>query len=74
MFSSLIQIRERMHNKTTTSEIYASEVLDIPSKLKVESIIAVGYPAEKKSPHKREELQYEKVYGNQYGKLYTNPA
>lgn len=66
-----IQIRERMHNETTTSEVYVSEVLDIPSRLKVESIIAVGYPDETKPPHKKEELQYEKVYLNQYGKLYT---
>ncbi len=66
-----IQIRERMHNETTTSESYVSEVLDIPSRLKVESIIAVGYPDETKPPHKKEELQYEKVYLNQYGKLYT---
>jgi nitroreductase len=60
-----------MHNETTTSEAYVAEVLDIPSRLKVESIIAVGYPDEKKPPHKKEELQYEKVYLNQYGKLYT---
>ncbi len=69
--SCWIQIRERMHNETTTSEAYVAEVLDIPSRLKVESIIAVGYPDEKKPPHKKEELQYEKVYLNQYGKLYT---
>jgi nitroreductase len=66
-----IQIRERMHNETKTSKAYVSEVLDIPSRLKVESIIAVGYPDEEKPPHKKEELQYEKVYLNQYGKLYT---
>jgi nitroreductase len=69
--SCWIQIRERIHNETTTSEAYVAEVLDIPSRLKVESIIAVGYPDEKKPPHKKEELQYEKVYLNQYGKLYT---
>ncbi len=69
--SCWIQIRERMHSDSRTSEAYVSEVLDIPSRLKVESIIAVGYPDEKKPPHKKEELQYEKVYLNQYGKLYT---
>ncbi|MFQ5715218.1 MAG: nitroreductase family protein [Candidatus Scalinduaceae bacterium] len=69
--SCWIQIRERMHNETKTSEAYVSEILDIPLRLKVESIIAVGYPDEKKPPHKKEELQYEKVYLNQYGKLYT---
>ncbi len=58
-----------MHDEKITSEKYVSEVLDIPSRLKVESIIAVGYPNEKKSPHKKVELQDEKVYHNQHGKL-----
>ncbi len=68
--SCWIQIRERMHNEMITSEKYVSEVLDIPSRLKVESIIALEYPDEKKPPHKKEELQYEKVFVNQYGKFY----
>ena len=67
--SCWIQIRERMHNESLTSEAYVAKVLGIPSKLKVESIIAIGYPDEKKPPHKKEELQYEKIYHNQYGKL-----
>jgi len=68
--SCWIQIRKRMHNETTTSEEYVSEVLDIPSGMKVASIIAVGYPDEKKFPHKKEVLQNEKVFTNQYGKLH----
>jgi nitroreductase len=68
--SCWIQIRERMHSESKTSEAYVSEVLDIPSGLRVESIIAVGYPDETKPPHKKEELQYDKVYLNQYGKSY----
>ncbi len=71
--SCWIQIRERMHSETLTSEAYVSDVLNIPPKLKVESIIAVGYPAETKPPHKKEELQYEKVFLNQYGNLHTSP-
>ena len=61
-----------MHSETLTSEAYVSDVLNIPPKLKVESMIAVGYPAETKPPHKKEELQYEKMFLNQYGKLYTS--
>ncbi len=57
--------------KFTGAKSWQKKVLDIPSRLKVESIIAVGYPDEKIPPHKKEELQYEKVYLNQYGKLYT---
>jgi len=41
-------------------------LLNIPSRLKVESMIAIGYPAESKSPHPKDELQYEKVHLNQY--------
>ena len=70
--SCWIQIRERMHSETLTSEAYVSDVLNIPPKLKVESMIAVGYPAEAKPPHKKEELQYEKMFLNQYGKQYTS--
>lgn len=60
--SRWIQIRERMHNEIKTSEAYVSEVLNVPSGLKVEAIIAVGYPDETKPPHKKEELQYDKIY------------
>ena len=72
--SCWIQMRERMHDQTKTAQDYVSEALDIPSGLKVECIIAVGYPDEKKSPHKKEELQYDKVYLDMYGKLYENPS
>ena len=65
-----IQMRERMHNDTKTAQEYIGQLLHIPEKLKVESIIAVGYPDEQKTPHAKEELQYEKVYFNLYGELY----
>lgn len=69
-----IQIRDRMHNDTKTAEEYISEILDIPAKVRVESIMAVGYPVEKIPPHTKEELQYEKAYIEQYGKLYKRPS
>jgi nitroreductase len=56
-----------MHNDTQSAEAYIAQLLNIPSSLKVESMIAIGYPDEKKRPHTREELQDEKVYFNQYG-------
>jgi nitroreductase len=65
--SCWIQIRERMHNEIMTSEEYISGILNIPVNLKVESIVAVGYPDEEKPPHTKEELQYEKVHNNVYG-------
>jgi nitroreductase len=65
--SCWIQIRERMHDESQTAEAYIAHQLNIPSHLKVESMIAIGYPAESKPPHSKEELQTEKVYLNQYG-------
>jgi nitroreductase len=65
--SCWIQIRKRMHDQTKTAEQYIRELLDIPEKLNVESIIAVGYPTEKKSPHPKEDLQYDKVHYDVYG-------
>jgi nitroreductase len=68
--SCWIQIRERMHDEAQTAEAYIAHLLKIPSHLKVESMIAIGYPAESKPPHTKEELQNEKVYLNQHGKPY----
>ena len=65
--SCWIQIRERMHDETQTAEAYIAQLLNIPSHLKVESMIAIGYPAESKPPHTKEELQNEKIHLNQYG-------
>jgi nitroreductase len=64
--SCWIQIRDRMHDETRTAEAYIADLLDIPSNLKVESMIAIGYPAESKSPHPKESLQNEKIHLNQY--------
>ncbi|MDD5094543.1 MAG: nitroreductase family protein [Dehalococcoidia bacterium] len=62
-----IQIRERVHNQEKSAEEYVRDVLHIPPNLKVESMIAIGYPDEKKRPHPRETLQFEKVHRNGYG-------
>jgi len=65
--SCWIQIRKRMYNDTKTSQEYVCELLEIPRHLNVQSIIAIGYPAEQKPPHRKEELQYEKVYFDLHG-------
>jgi nitroreductase len=65
--SCWIQIRERMHDDTKAAETYIAEILSIPSNLKVESMVGIGYPAEQKASHTREELQDEKVFFNRYG-------
>lgn len=65
--SCWIQIRERMHDAAETAEDYVRKVLGIPSFLKVESIVALGYPDEEKPPRSRESLPYEKVHAGSYG-------
>jgi nitroreductase len=64
--SCWIQIRERMHSDTTSSESYVRSILDIPAKLKVESVIAIGYPDEKKDPHDKRSLDFDRLSYDYY--------
>lgn len=59
--SCWIQIRNRPHDETTSSEAYVREVLSIKAELAVEAIIAIGYPAEEKPGHDRSTLLYERI-------------
>ncbi len=63
-----IQIRDRMHDETKSAEAYVSGLLHIPEGMKVEAIMAVGYPDGRKAPHGKEKLQHEKVHYEAYGK------
>ncbi len=62
--SCWIQIRGRSHNDLKSSEAYIQEILKIPAKMKVESIIAIGYRDEFKPPHNIESLHKEKIFHN----------
>ena len=64
--SCWIQIRKRMHDQTTTAQAYIRGLLNIPKNLTVESIVAIGYPGEKKPPRRKEELQYKKVHYGEF--------
>ena len=66
--SCWIQIRKRMHDREKSAEQYIRELLDIPENLKIESMVAVGYPAEKKPGHPKEDLPYEKIHYDGFGK------
>ena len=73
--SCWVQIRNRMHDEATTAEAYLAELLEIPSDMAIESIIAVGYPERQKPPHTKDELELEKVYLNAYARPYpSSPA
>ncbi len=59
--SCWIQIRRRMHDDSMTSEEYVRSILDLPENIRVESMIAFGYPDEEKAPVSAEDLQREKI-------------
>lgn len=60
------QIRQRQHDKQTTAEQFVQELLEIPPQIRVEAIIGIGYPAEKRSPLEADQLQYGKIRYNGY--------
>ena len=64
--SCWIQIRNRMHNDMITAEDYIRNLLNIPDRLKIESIISIGYPAETREPLSKDKLQYDKIRINSY--------
>ncbi len=59
--SCWIQIRKRIHNESLTSEDYVKRVLHLPENMKVESMIAFGYPNETKSAITKNQLEYDKI-------------
>ena len=59
--SCWIQVRNRMHDSRMSAEEYIKKALDLPENIRVESMIAFGYPDEKKMPVPKEELEYEKI-------------
>ncbi len=66
MGSCWIQIRNRMHTKDITSEAYIQELFHIPKNINVESVISIGYPAEKKPGVPKEKLQLNKIKTNRF--------
>jgi len=64
--SCWVQVRKRDYGAQTTSEQYVQSLLGIPEHVKVESIIAVGYPAEQREPIPREQLKSSKVHVNRF--------
>lgn len=64
--SCWIQVRERFHAKDIKSEDYVSEVLGIPEKSSVLSIVAIGYPDENKKAYNDDGLLYGKVHYNKF--------
>jgi nitroreductase len=68
--SCWIQIRDRMHSEELSAEAYISEILSIPKNLKVEAMVAIGYPVKELPAHPEDALLYEKVFLGAYGRHY----
>jgi len=66
--SCWVQIRLREHDAQQTAQEYVTELLGLRKGLVVESIIAIGYPAEEKPDHPKSSLLYDKVNFEQYGR------
>lgn len=64
--SCWIQIRKREHSALKSAETYVKEVLQVPDKISIESIIAIGYPDEAKKGHPKDSLDYHKIRYNDY--------
>ena len=60
------QIRQRSHSKEKSAEKYVQELFNLPANIKVLSIIAIGVPAEAKTPVAKEQLDYTKIRSNTY--------
>jgi nitroreductase len=65
--SCWIQLRNRQHADGRSSQQYVAELLEIPETHMVQAIMAIGYPAETKAPHKKEDLLYDKVHKDRFG-------
>lgn len=62
------QMKGNNFNEGKTSTQYIAELLGLPENLTVQCIIAIGYPGEEIVPYKREELRFDKVSYNRYGR------
>ena len=65
--SCWVQIRKRSHESGKSASEVIGELLDLPEEMEVESIVAIGYPAEEKKGHAAGELQHEKVSFERFG-------
>lgn len=61
--SCWVQIRKRNHDETQSSEDYIRSRLDLPSTIRVLSVIGIGHPAEHPEPIDRNTLPVEKLVG-----------
>jgi nitroreductase len=69
--SCWIQIRNRHHTSELTAEEYIQQTLGIPAHIKVEAIISIGRPSEKRAPVPKAALKFDKIRHNGYSEPYA---
>jgi nitroreductase len=57
-----IHIHDTVHSDEQSGEDYVREVLGIPSTIRVLNLIAIGFPAQDKSPHQDDEFMPDRVH------------
>ena len=60
------QIRNREHDTEQSAESYIQELLGLPEQIRVESVLGIGLPAEKKLSLGVDKLQYNKIRNNRW--------
>jgi nitroreductase len=60
------QIRLRDHDEANSAEAYLQQLLNIPSHVRVASVIGIGQPAENKNGHAENDLAKDKFHLNKY--------
>lgn len=60
------QIRKRAHDSEKTAELFIQELLGLPQHIRVDSIIGIGHPAEKKDPLSADKLPHAKLRANHW--------
>ena len=64
--SCWVQIRNRPHNEKQSAEESVREILGIPPSIKVECIVAVGYPDESPKPVPAAKLKHDRIGMNRF--------
>jgi nitroreductase len=59
--SCWIQLRNRKYNESISSEKYIAELLDLPEKTRVLSIISIGYSNEEKKLTSKDDLTFDRI-------------
>lgn len=61
-----IQVRKRFYDPAVPSEEYVREVLGLPDRMRVLSIVGVGHPAERPEPLLEQNLKRDRIHENKW--------